>query len=73
MINDWGLTYNHTYPVSKSKQRVNEKESFAVKLCPKCNSAYETTPNQYKKIPQTHYYEGFPRRGLHLHICLKCK
>ena len=73
MKNDWGLTYNLTYAVSENKKRTNEKESFAVKLCPKCNSAYETTPNQYKKIPQTHYYEDFPRRGLYAQTCLKCK
>ena len=34
MIHDWGLTYNLTYAKSTSKLRVNERESFAVKLCP---------------------------------------
>ena len=41
MIHDWGLTYNIEYPRSAKKLRVNEKESFAVKLCPECNRTYE--------------------------------
>lgn len=73
MINDWGLMYNHTHPVAKSKQRINEKESFAVKLCPECNRAYEMTHNQYKQISTTHYYKNFPKRGLYNQVCFTCK
>ena len=72
MINDWGLTYNVDYPSSR-KKRVYEKESFAVKLCPKCNRTYEMTYNQYKNISTTHYYKNFPRRGLYNQTCFKCK
>ena len=43
MTNDWGLTYNMVYAVSKSKKRMYERESFSVKLCPKCNIPYEIT------------------------------
>ena len=73
MTNDWGLTYNMVYAVSKSKKRFYERESFSVKLCPTCNIAYELTRNDYKKIVTTHYHEDFPRRGLYRQICLKCK
>ena len=73
MRNDWGLIYNHTYAVAKSKQRINEKESFAVKLCPKGNNAYELVPNQYKQTKQAFYYENFPKRGLYHQVCLKCQ
>ena len=73
MINDWGLTYNMTYAISKSKQRINERESFAVKLCPQCNIVFEMVQNQYKKTAQTHYYKDFPRRGLYHQVCYKCE
>ena len=72
MINDWGLTYNVDYPSSR-KKRVYEKESFAVKLCPKCNRTYEMTYNQYKNISTTHYYKNFPRRGLYNQTCITCE
>ena len=72
MIHDWGLTYNIEYPRSK-KLRVNEKESFAVKLCPQCNRAYEMTSNQYKQISTTHYYKNFPKRGLYNQMCFTCE
>ena len=72
MTNDWGLTYNMVYAVSKSKQRLYERESFAVKLCPVCNIAYELTRNDYKKTVNTHYHEDFPRTGLHHQTCPKC-
>ena len=72
MIHDWGLTYNIEYPRSK-KLKVNEKESFAVKLCPQCNRAYEMTHNQYKQISTTHYYKNFPKRGLYNQLCFLCK
>ena len=72
MINDWGLTYNIEYPRSK-KLRINEKESFAVKLCPQCNRAYEMTSNQYKQVSTTHYYKNFPKRGLYNQMCFACK
>ena len=72
MIHDWGLTYNMEYPRSK-KLKVNEKESFAVKLCPECNCVYEMVHNQYKKVSITHYYKNFPRRGLHNQVCFACK
>ena len=71
-INDWGLTYNTIHRIAENKQRINEKESFAVKLCPKCNYVYEMTLNQYKNIFQTSYYENFPRRGLYNQVCFKC-
>ena len=73
MTNDWGLTYNMVYAVSKGKKRIYERESFAVKLCPKCNIPYEVTRNDYKQTVTTHYHEDFPRRGLYPQICLKCK
>ena len=73
MANDWGLNYNMVYAVSKSKQRIYERESFAVKLCPVCNIAFELVFNQYKKESQIHYHEDFPRRGLYPQKCLKCK
>jgi len=73
MINDWGLTYNLTYAKSASKLRVNERESFAVKVCPDCNRVYEMTHNQYKQISTTHYYKNFPRRGLYNQVCFACK
>ena len=73
MINDWGLTYNMTYPISKSKQRINERESFSVKVCPQCNIVFEMVHNQYKQTSQTHYYEDFPRRGLYTQVCYKCE
>jgi len=73
MINDWGLLYNTTYPVAKSKQRLNEKESFAVKLCPKCNNAYELIHDQYRKTIHTYYIEDFPKRGLYNLACFKCQ
>ena len=73
MINDWGLTYNMTYAVSKSKKRINERESFAVKVCPQCDAVFEMVHNQYKKTAQTHYYKDFPRRGLYTKTCFKCK
>ena len=41
MTNDWGLTYNMVYAVSKGKKRIYERESFAVKVCPNCNVVYE--------------------------------
>jgi len=73
MTNDWGLHYNMVYAVAKSKKRLYERESFAVKLCPKCNIAFELVFNQYKKVSQIHYYDDFPRRGLYKQTCYKCK
>ena len=73
MINDWGLTYNMTYPIAKSKQRLNERESFSVKVCPQCNCVFEMVQNQYKQTSQTHYYKDFPRRGLYTQVCYKCE
>ena len=73
MKNDWGLTYNMTYAVSESKKRLNERESFSVKVCPQCNIVFEMVHNQYEQTPQTHYYEDFPRRGLYSQTCYKCK
>ena len=70
--NDWGLTYNMDYPSSK-RRSVYEREAFAVKLCPNCNTVYETTFNQYKKKYKAYYYENFPRRGLYRKLCLKCE
>ena len=72
MIHDWGLTYNLEYPRSK-KLKGNAKESFAVKLCPKCDRTYEMTHNQYKQISTTHYYKNFPKRGLYNQVCFTCK
>ena len=73
MKNDWGLIYNITYRVANSKKRENEREAFAVKLCPKCNAVYEMTYSQYKGQNSTHYHEDFPRRGLNKQLCFKCK
>ena len=70
--NDWGLTYNIDYP-SARQERLYEKESFAVKVCPSCDAVYETIFNQYKRKYKAYYYEDFPRRGLYRQICLKCK
>ena len=73
MKNDWGLIYNITHPRSANRIRVNEKESFAVKLCPKCNRVYEIVRNQYQQASTTHYYKDFPRRGLYDQVCFTCK
>jgi len=73
MINDWGLTYNTTHPVSESRKRVNERESFSVKVCPQCSCVYEIVYHQYKQQAQIHYYKDFPRRGLYNQACFKCK
>lgn len=73
MINDWGLTYNTTHAVAANKRRTNEKETFAVKLCPECNCVYEMTRDQYKNTTKAHFYEDFPRRGLYRQKCLKCR
>ena len=74
MINDWGLTYNLVYPKKiVDRLKANERESFAVKLCPKCNRTYEMTHSQYKKISTTHYYKNFPKRGLHNQMCFACE
>ena len=72
-INNWGLTYNSEWPSKNNRRRINNRESFAVKLCPKCNIPYEITRNEYKKTVITHYHEDFPRTGLYPQTCLKCK
>ena len=72
-INDWGLTYNTDYGKSAYKRKENQQSAFAVKVCPTCNSAFELTHNQYKGIPDIHYYEHFYKRGLHRQVCPKCK
>ena len=71
--NDWGLTYNSDWAGKNNKKKTNNRESFAVKLCPKCNIPYEITRNEYKKTVTTHYHEDFPRRGLYRQTCFKCK
>ena len=71
--NDWGLTYNSDWAGKNSNKRTNNRESFAVKLCPVCNIAYEITRNDYKKTVATHYHEDFPTRGLYQQTCFKCK
>ena len=68
MTNDWGLTYNITYHVPKSRKRENEREAFSVKLCPKCNIVYEMTFNQYKKQNNIYYQVYFSGTGFHLGI-----
>ena len=73
MINDWGLTYNIIYAVSESKKRINERESFSVKVCPQCDIVFEMVHNQYKQVSTTHYYKNFPRRGLYNQVCFACK
>jgi len=72
-INDWGLTYNSDYAIANSKGKENEKVTFAVRLCPECNRAYETVPDQYNKAPIVHYYPHFYKRGLHKMICHHCQ
>jgi len=59
--------------LSKKDKLINAREGFAVKLCPRCNYAYETVRNQYKKNKQVNYYKDFPRTGLYRQICLTCK
>lgn len=71
-INNWGLTYNSDWAGRNHNKRMNNRESFAVKLCPKCNIAYELTRNDYKDIVTTHYHEDFPRTGLYPQACPKC-
>ena len=71
-INDWGLTYNCDWAGRNHNKRINNRESFSVKLCPKCNIAFELTRNDYKKIVTTHYHEDFPRTGLYRQTCPKC-
>jgi|3_EtaG_2_1085321.scaffolds.fasta_scaffold00686_20 ribosomal protein S27AE len=74
MKNDWGLTYNMDWPSnSKYNNSVHERQTFNVKLCPKCNFAYETTFNQYKKQLNTHYYDDFPRLRLKKQTCERCE
>ena len=72
-INDWGLNYNIDYPVSDSRQRTNEKETFSVKLCPKCNTAFENIKDVYQDKIDTLYYTDFYRRGLYKETCPTCK
>ena len=72
-INDWGLTYNSDWAGKNHTKRANNRESFAVKLCPTCNIPYEIIRNEYRKTVTTHYHEDFPRTGLYPQICLKCK
>ena len=71
-INNWGLTYNSDWASKNHNKRINNRESFAVKLCPKCNIPYELTRNDYKDIVTTHYHEDFPRTGLYPQTCPKC-
>ena len=70
--NDWGLTYNTDYPVSKNKNRDDEKRRFTVKVCPSCQTAFELVPNQYRKKSEVHYYSHFYTRGLNKQVCPKC-
>ena len=72
MRNDWGLTYNIGWTKKLRHETENPPEAFSVKLCPKCNTVYEMTFNQYKKENNTHYYDDFPRRGLNKRVCYKC-
>jgi len=72
-INDWGLYYNTDYASKNSKKKENERATFAVRLCPKCNRAYEAVFNAYKKRSITEYYPHFFKRGLHKEECLECK
>ncbi len=71
--NDWGLNYNIDYPVPCSRHRTDERQTFPVKVCPKCNVAYELAKDQYKKTIHMVYYDDFPKRGLYKQVCLKCK
>tara|TARA_R110002020_G_scaffold243043_2_gene456534 strand:+ start:991 stop:1227 length:237 start_codon:yes stop_codon:yes gene_type:complete len=72
-INDWGLTYNTDYGKSAYKRKENQGSTFSVKACPTCNNAFELIYNQYKGMPDIHYYEHFYKRGLHRQVCPKCK
>jgi len=72
-INDWGLYYNTDYASKNSKKKENERTTFAVRLCPECNRAYETQLNQYKQEPIVYYYPHFYKRGLHEEVCHYCK
>ena len=69
---DWGLTYNLDWPSKVNDKKVNNRQDFSVKLCPKCNMAFELTRNDYKKTVNTHYHEDFPRTGLYHQTCPKC-
>jgi hypothetical protein len=71
--NSWGLTYNSDWAGKNSNKRANNRESFSVKLCPVCNTAYEITRNVYQNTVTTHYHEDFPRTGLYQQTCLKCR
>ena len=71
-INDWGLSYNSDWNRSYIRQGRETRENFSVYVCPKCNVAYETTSNQYKKTTSTSYYEDFPTIGLKRKECFRC-
>ena len=71
--NNWGLTYNSDWAGKNHNKRTNNRESFAVKLCPTCNIPYEITRNVYQNKVTTYYHEDFPRTGLYPQICLECK
>ena len=71
-INDWGLHYNIDNSSVGRRPQTEERETFAVKLCPSCNGVYENTHNQYLKTTTTHRYSGFPTIGLKRVICSKC-
>jgi len=75
IINGWGLTYNATYPVSTKKKLTNVRQSFAVKICPKCNLAYEVEriTQRGRLQRKIHYYKDFPRIGLYRILCAPCK
>ena len=71
-INDWGLMYNIDSSTTGRKPRVQERESFTVRLCPSCNCVYENTHNQYMKTVTTHRYREFPTIGLRRKKCPNC-
>ena len=70
--NDWGLSYNSDWNKSYKKQMKETRDNFSVRVCPKCNVAYEITNDQYKKTTSTSYYKDFPTIGLKRKECFRC-
>ena len=51
----------------------NKKRDSGMKLCPKCNSVWETFYNNNYGDKDVNYYPDFPRIGKPEKVCPKCK
>lgn len=70
--NDWGLTYNIDWSKPPDKEIKENRANFAVRICPKCNVAYEIVKSDYNNRRRTYYYEDFPSIGLPRKTCFRC-